>query len=221
MHWLDPDHLPTFFGTVDCFLVNPRGAVDGLILSDGTEVHFPPHLSREIREALNLGQAIKLRGVRPRVPNFIAAVMVETMSGQRIIDNGPPEADAAGEPDDSARTGAPSNDRRGDRAARASWAQGQCLRGAARKRRDCSLVQARGPRGDRPADALRGAGRPRQRGAAFVMGQGDGTASRVASNFGAVLRRSRSKVRAAGGLRTMAPCRMAATASATTASSPA
>ncbi len=39
--------------------------------------------------AIAPGQAIKVRGVRPRVPDLVAAVMLETMGGQQIVDNGP------------------------------------------------------------------------------------------------------------------------------------
>ena len=42
MHWLDPDDLPEITGTVARFLLNPHGETDGMILADGSEVHFPP-----------------------------------------------------------------------------------------------------------------------------------------------------------------------------------
>ena len=44
MHWLDPDYLPELNATIDRFLPNPHGGADGMILTDGTEVHFPPHM---------------------------------------------------------------------------------------------------------------------------------------------------------------------------------
>lgn len=91
MHWLDPDYLLTFFGTVDRFLINPDGAADGLILTDGSEVHFPPHLSAEVCGTIRPGDAVKLRGVRPRAADVIVAVALETMDGRRIVDRGPPE----------------------------------------------------------------------------------------------------------------------------------
>ena len=51
MHWLDPDYLPEISGTFERFLLNPHGDADGMILADGTEVHFPPHMSPELRAA--------------------------------------------------------------------------------------------------------------------------------------------------------------------------
>jgi hypothetical protein len=103
MHWLDPDYLPEVSGIFERFLINPHGDADGLILSDGTEVHFPPHLSLELQAAIPAGgqSTIKIRGVRPRSGDLIAAVAIETMDGRRIVDNGPPKAhDEEGKPDE-------------------------------------------------------------------------------------------------------------------------
>jgi hypothetical protein len=48
MHWIDPDYLPEITGTVDQFLVNKHGEADGFLLTDGGEVHVPPHLSSRL-----------------------------------------------------------------------------------------------------------------------------------------------------------------------------
>jgi hypothetical protein len=91
MHRLDPDYLPEITGTVDRFLLNPHGDSDGMILTDGSEVHFPPHLSNKVRKAIRPGETIKVRGVRPRSADLIAAVATETSDGKRIVDDGPPK----------------------------------------------------------------------------------------------------------------------------------
>jgi hypothetical protein len=91
MHRLDPDYLPEITGTVDRFLLNPHGDSDGMILTDGSEVHFPPHLSNKVRKAIRPGETIKVRGVRPRSADLIAAVAIETSDGKRIVDDGPPK----------------------------------------------------------------------------------------------------------------------------------
>lgn len=44
----DLQQLPATKGTVSRYTLTPRGDVDGLILADGTEVHFPPHLSTQL-----------------------------------------------------------------------------------------------------------------------------------------------------------------------------
>ena len=96
MHWLDPDYLPEISGTFERFLLNPHGDADGMILSDGTEVHFPPHMSAELCAAIRPGEKpeIRIRGVRPRNSSLIAAIAIETMDGKRIVDNGPPKKHA-------------------------------------------------------------------------------------------------------------------------------
>ncbi len=91
MHWIDPDHLPKTEGTVDRFLINPHGEIDGILLASDVEVHVPPHLSSEIRAVVKPGAAITVYGVRPRHAEMIAAVAIEAGSGQRIVDNGPPK----------------------------------------------------------------------------------------------------------------------------------
>ena len=91
MHWLDPDYLPESSGTFERFLINPRGDADGMILANGAEIHFPPHMSAELCAVIRPGQAIKVRGVRPRGGDLIAAVAIETAEGIRITDSGPPK----------------------------------------------------------------------------------------------------------------------------------
>lgn len=93
MHWLDPDYLPEVLGTFERFLLNPHGDADGMILSEGLEIHFPPHMSVELCAAIRSNETpkIKVRGVRPRGGAVIVAVAIETMDGKRIVDNGPPK----------------------------------------------------------------------------------------------------------------------------------
>lgn len=44
----DLDQVPAVAGTVARYTLTPRGDVDGLVLGDGTEVRFPPHLSAQL-----------------------------------------------------------------------------------------------------------------------------------------------------------------------------
>src|SRR5437764_647742 len=89
MHRLDFDYLPEISGTFERFLINPRGDADGMLLTNGAEVHFPPHMSAELCAAIHAGAIVKVRGVQPR-GDMIAAVAFETGDGTRIVDNGPP-----------------------------------------------------------------------------------------------------------------------------------
>jgi hypothetical protein len=93
MHWIDPDFLPVISGTVERFIVNPHGEVDGIVLAYESDkvllVHVPPHLEQETETAVMPGDAIRVRGVRPRGADMIAAVSLTTKDGQAIVDNGP------------------------------------------------------------------------------------------------------------------------------------
>jgi len=62
MHWLNPDHLPHVTSNVERFLINFHGDIDGMILTNGLEVHSPPHLSEAIRAAIQLGDHITVAG---------------------------------------------------------------------------------------------------------------------------------------------------------------
>jgi hypothetical protein len=95
MHWIDPDHLPVTTGTVDQFLVNKHGEADGFVLTDGKEVHVPPHLSSQLLREVRPGSEVKIRGVRPRGANMVAAVAIDAANG-RIIDEGPEVREDAG-----------------------------------------------------------------------------------------------------------------------------
>jgi hypothetical protein len=63
----DPDCLPEAAGAVDCFLLNPAGEADGLVLTDGTEVHFPPHMGVAVIGVVKPGSTVYVRGVRRAV----------------------------------------------------------------------------------------------------------------------------------------------------------
>jgi hypothetical protein len=88
MHWIDPDYLPEIAGTVDQFLVNKRGEADGFLLTDGGEVHVPPHLSSRLLREVRPGSNVRVRGVRPRGVAMVAAIAIDTARG-RILDEGP------------------------------------------------------------------------------------------------------------------------------------
>ncbi len=91
MHWIDPGYLPETKGVVDRFLINSHGDADGLLLKDGKEVHFPPHMSTAVLAAVKPGDAIKVRGVRPRGVDMVAAVSMQAGDAPAVVDNGPPK----------------------------------------------------------------------------------------------------------------------------------
>jgi hypothetical protein len=90
MHWIDPESLSPVKSKVVRFLFNPRGDADGMLLANGTEAHFPPHLSVKVLKAIHPGDAVTLYGLKPRAAQMIACIAIESAAGVRIDDTGPP-----------------------------------------------------------------------------------------------------------------------------------
>jgi hypothetical protein len=84
------DQLPYVTSSVERFLVNPDGNADGMILVNGVEVYFAPHLSAAVLTAIQAGDRITVYGVLPMAEPMIAAVIIEAANGTRIEDRGPP-----------------------------------------------------------------------------------------------------------------------------------
>ncbi len=92
MHWIDPESLPAVAGTVERFVLNPHGEVDGFVMRCGPEdvlAHTPPHLETELVRNVKAGETVTVRAVRPRGAALLAAVAVITKNGHRIDDHGP------------------------------------------------------------------------------------------------------------------------------------
>ncbi|QDP26767.1 hypothetical protein [Bradyrhizobium cosmicum] len=92
MHWIDPESLPEVAGTLERFVMNPHGEVDGFVMKDkqaATLVHTPPHMEGELTRHLSPGDKVRVRGVRPRGANLLTAVAVITAGGREIVDEGP------------------------------------------------------------------------------------------------------------------------------------
>jgi hypothetical protein len=77
-------------GTVKAFTMTPVGDLEGMILTDGTEIHVPPHLSSQLATAVRPGESVRARGWRSSVPNFIVATALTGQRGQSVVDQGPP-----------------------------------------------------------------------------------------------------------------------------------
>jgi hypothetical protein len=87
----DPTQLPATRGTVKQYTLTPRGDVDGLILSDGTEVKLPPHLTGQIVFAIRPGDAVTIRGLKALALALVdAASVTNDATGATVVDTGPP-----------------------------------------------------------------------------------------------------------------------------------
>lgn len=86
----DPNQLPATKGKVAEYSLTPRGDVDGLILTDGTEVHLPPHLSTQLVFAVKPGDAVTIHGLRARaIPMIQAMSVTNDATGNTVTDTGP------------------------------------------------------------------------------------------------------------------------------------
>jgi hypothetical protein len=81
----DPRQLPTVTGEVQQFTLTPRGDIDGLILTDGTEVETAPRLSTEIAYAIKPGDRVTIHGLRAAALPLVQAVSVTDDATQRTV----------------------------------------------------------------------------------------------------------------------------------------
>jgi hypothetical protein len=87
----DPQQLPAQRGQVQQFTLTPRGDIDGLILSDGTEIKTPPHLSTDIAYAIKPGDTVTIHGLHAAALPLIEAVSItDEATGRTVVDSGPP-----------------------------------------------------------------------------------------------------------------------------------
>ena len=78
----------TLNGRVQQWLLNPNGEIDGLLLADGTQVAFPPHLSASVQQAMKPGDAVQVTGWRtPGAPVLRAASL--NANGRSVVDQPP------------------------------------------------------------------------------------------------------------------------------------
>ena len=78
-------------GRIRQFLINPNGDVDGLLLADGTQVNFPPHLSQALLQIARVGDAVSVQGVRGygAEASAHATSITNTGNGRSMVDQPP------------------------------------------------------------------------------------------------------------------------------------
>jgi hypothetical protein len=77
-------------GTVKVFTLTPIGEIEGIILTNGTEIHIPPHLTEQVASAVQPGEVVSVRGWSTGVPSFMIATALTGQRGQSAVDQGPP-----------------------------------------------------------------------------------------------------------------------------------
>ena len=81
----DPAQLPALHGKVAQYDLTPRGDVDGLILQDGTEVHFAPHLGTQVVAILRPGDAVTIHGLKARSLPLVEAMSVTADAANKTV----------------------------------------------------------------------------------------------------------------------------------------
>lgn len=75
---------------VQQYLMNPHGEVDGLLLQNGTQVKFPPHMGEAVVAAIRPNDAVRVRGEAGyNVPVIHAYSIENARSGKTLVDSGP------------------------------------------------------------------------------------------------------------------------------------
>jgi hypothetical protein len=82
---------PVAAGRISRFLLNPNGDVDGLLLADGTQVNFPPHLSQTLLQITKVGDTVSVQGLRGygAGATIHATSITNTGTNRSIIDEPP------------------------------------------------------------------------------------------------------------------------------------
>jgi hypothetical protein len=70
--------------------MNPNGDIDGLLLANGTQVNFPPHLSEALMQIARVGDTVSVQGFRGYGAGAMhATVITNTSSGRSMIEQPP------------------------------------------------------------------------------------------------------------------------------------
>jgi hypothetical protein len=88
-----PQTVPSVTGIVQQYLQTPHGEINGVLLSDGTAVRFPPHLGIAVASTVKSGDTVNVVGFpSPRTPHghsIKALTMTNIATGQTVVDQPP------------------------------------------------------------------------------------------------------------------------------------
>lgn len=80
--------------TVVQYLMNHHGDVDGLLLSDGTQVHLPPHMAKDLVAFIKPSDSVTVQGYRSAGGSVIEApIITNTKTGQSLVEREPAPLD--------------------------------------------------------------------------------------------------------------------------------
>jgi len=76
-------------GTVSQYIMNPDGLVDGILLSEGTIVRTPPHVSQQLVKSVKPQDIVSVDGFM-EYPGTIRATAITNPAGQKSVLDVPP-----------------------------------------------------------------------------------------------------------------------------------
>lgn len=85
---------PIAKGTVSRMLPSADGNMEGLLLSDGTQIRFPPHMAQELASTVKPGSAVSIEGYREAGGAVRARVITDQSSGRSVTEHAPPPSTA-------------------------------------------------------------------------------------------------------------------------------
>jgi hypothetical protein len=69
--------------------MNPNGEVDGLLLIDGAQIKFPPHMSADLTRTVKPNDRISAQGQREQAGVFTAFTITNTANNQSVTESRP------------------------------------------------------------------------------------------------------------------------------------
>lgn len=78
-------------GTVSQYILNPSGEADGLLLADGTQLKFPPHMSADLVKTVKPNDTITAQGNREEAQVFHAFTITNSASKASVVEARPSE----------------------------------------------------------------------------------------------------------------------------------
>ncbi|CAH9018715.1 hypothetical protein NURINAE_01091 [Candidatus Nitrosacidococcus sp. I8] len=86
----NPEQLPVYSGTIQQYLLSPKGDIDGLFMNDGTEIKTPPHLSSVVAYFVHPSDKVTIHGLKAmNLPLIEAFSITNEATGKTITDFGP------------------------------------------------------------------------------------------------------------------------------------
>jgi hypothetical protein len=84
-----PQNTEQINGVVSQYLMNSNGEVDGLLLSDNTQIKFPPHMSADLTRVVKPNDRITGSGERESTQTFRAFTITSATNGQSVVESRP------------------------------------------------------------------------------------------------------------------------------------